>query len=452
MPANTVVFLLFLHFPILTHLYSSHFAKSPNNSGYKIYGLLIKMSAVSDNLTKRIKTATNKISGSTLASNRTVRQTVSRRNSRSRSGVNAINSLGKSQGATTNGIPANDFDDPEAGITDPFENPVLLTFILLITFGFIAYGLYYYYKSDTDFKQGQTFYGADVLAYEPLFTLDTDKIDKCVDRCQKDSMCAGVTFNTDTLTCTGTEEGQLRDDNSNYVSWVKPKSITNAAGFHKKIVGTNTDKPIHGFANSFMTIKNTEFARPPFNSRFNFSVFIYINDFYEGHGRWRNIICKGTQWPSDEPLDTPYWETVADARPDQCLGIWLAPFNNNLRICLTTRRQPSTATASTTNATIIQSLEYIDIQNIPTRKLFHLSVNMVEGGMEVYLNGKLHRMITLKGAPVWNDLPMTLFGKTSTPATIMDLIFIPDSADLDDIRAQTRKLDEYSEKLMNSKS
>jgi hypothetical protein len=429
------------------------------------------MSAVSDNLGKRIKTATNKISGSTLASNRTVRQTVSRRNtrSRSRSGVNSINTnntntpintinrLGKSPGAAKNGIPANDFDDPEAGITDPFENPVLLTFILLITFGFIAYGLYYYYKSDTDFKQGQTFYGADVLAYEPLFTLDTDKIDKCIDRCQKDSTCAGVTFNTDTLTCTGTEEGQLRDDNSNYVSWVKPKSITDATGFHNKIVGVNTDKPIQGFANSFMTIKNTEFARPPFNSRFNFSVFLYINDFYEGHGRWRNIICKGTQWPPGEPLDTPYWETVVDARPDQCLGIWLAPFNNNLRICLTTRRQPSvvvqpsTATPSTTNtATIIQSLEYIDIQNIPTRKLFHLSVNMVEGGMEVYLNGKLHRMITLKGAPVWNNLPMTLFGQTSTPATILDLIFIPDSADLDDIRAQTRKLDEYSEKLMNT--
>ena len=429
------------------------------------------MSAVSDNLGKRIKTATNKISGSTLASNRTVRQTVSRRNSRSRSrsGVNSINTnntntpintnnrLGKSPGAATNGIPANDFDDPEAGITDPFENPVLLTFILLITFGFIAYGLYYYYKSDTDFKQGQTFYGADVLAYEPLFTLDTDKIDKCIDRCQKDSMCAGVTFNTDTLTCTGTEEGQLRDDNSNYVSWVKPKSIANSTGFHNKLVGANTEKPIQGFANSFMTINNTEFARPPFNSRFNFSVFLYINDFYEGHGRWRNIICKGTPWPAGEHLNTPYWETVTESRPDQCLGIWLAPFNNNLRICLTTRRQPSvvvqpsTATPSTTNtATIIQSLEYIDIQNIPTRKLFHLSVNMVEGGMEVYLNGKLHRMITLKGAPVWNNLPMTLFGQTSTPATILDLIFIPDSADLDDIRAQTRKLDEYSEKLMNT--
>ncbi len=417
------------------------------------------MSAVSDNLTKRIKTATNKISGSTLASNRSVRQTVSRRNSRS--GTNSINSLGKSPAKN---IPPNDFDDPEAGLTDPFENPVLLAFILLITFGFIAYGLYYYYKRDTDFKQSQTFYGSDVLAYEPLFTLDTDKIDKCVDRCQKDSMCQGVTFNADTLTCTGTEEGQLRDDNSNYISWVKPQSIIKS-GLHKKLTGINTDKPIQGFANSFMTIKNTEFARPPFNSRFNFSLFIYLNDFYEGHGRWRNIISKGTPWPAGESLDTPYWETVTESRPEQCLGIWLAPFNNNLRICLTTRRQatkiqPSTAspTASTASSatpnnsatSIIQSLEYIDIQNVPTRKLFHLSVNMVEGGMEVYLNGKLHRMITLKGAPVWNDLPLTILGPVSTPVSIMDLVYIPDSADLDDIRAQTRKLQEYSEKITNT--
>lgn len=423
------------------------------------------MSAVSDNLTKRIKTATNKISGSTLASDRSVRQTVSRRSIKS--GINAINSLGKSssaKGAKSNNIPSNDFDDPEAGLTDPFENPVLLTFILLITFGFIAYGLYKYYKSDTEYNQGQTFYGTDVLAYEPLFTLDTDKIDKCVDRCQKDSMCAGITFNSDTLTCSGTEEGRLRDDDTNYVSWVKPKSMSGlTSGFFKK---ASTNKPLLGYANSFMTIKDTEFARPPFNSRFNFSLFLYLNDFYEGHGKWRNIMCKGTTWPSGEPLETPYWESVAEARPEQCLGIWLAPFNNNLRICITTRRQPpntqpstiatsSTTTSTTTSAvnkSVIQSLEFIDISNIPTRKLVHISVNMVEGGMEVYLNGKLHRIQTLKGEPVWNQQPMTILGLVSTPATIMDLVYIPDSVDLDDIRAQTAKLQEYSEKIMASGS
>ena len=401
------------------------------------------MSSVANNLSKRIRTTSNKISGSQLASNRPVKQTLSRKSSSARASLAAINKSAV--------IPINDFDDPESGLTDPFENPVLLTFILLITFGFIAYGLYQYYTKDSEYKQGQTFYGADILAYQPLFTLNTDKAEKCKARCQKDSLCSGITFNSETLTCLGTEDGQLREDANNFISWVKPKSQL-ATGIVKN---RNTDKPIVGLANSQTTIKNNEFARPPFISRFNFSLFIYINDFYDGHGGWRNIICKGTEWPASEPLNTPYWETVAAERPDQCLGIWLAPFNNNLRVCLTTRHQisgPSTPTMqqpTTQQKTIQQTLEFIDIQNIPTRKLFHLSVNMVESGMEVYLNGKLHRMIALKGAPVWNELPLTILGPTSTPATIMDLVFIPESANLDDIRAQTRKLDEYSEKLKN---
>jgi hypothetical protein len=404
------------------------------------------MTSVANNLSNRIRTTANKISGSKLASNRPVRQTLSRRQTTSaRASTTVANKLG---------IPSNDFDDPEAGLTDPFENPVLLAFILLITFGFIAYGLYRYYTKESEYNPGQTYYGTDILAYQPLFTLNTDKIEKCVDRCQKDSLCSGLTFNSETLTCLGTEDGQLREDANNFTSWVKPKSqLGRISGQTKK---TGIDKPVVGLADSQMTIKNTEFARPPFISRFNFGLFLYLNDFYEGHGSWRNIICKGTEWPAGDPFNTPYWETVAAERPDQCLGIWLAPFNNNLRICLTTRRQISGPSATTPSAstnqstqtpTIQQTLEFIDIQNVPTRKLFHISVNMVEGGMEVYLNGKLNRMIALKGAPVWNELPLTILPPVSTPATIMDLVFIPESANLDDIREQTRKLEEYSEKL-----
>lgn len=401
------------------------------------------MSTVANNLSNRIRTTTEKISKSKLSSNRQIRQTLSRRqqNSTARISSTTANKLGV--------IPPNDFDDPEAGLTDPFENPVLLAFILLITFGFIAYGLYRYYTKESEYKPGQTFYGSDILAYEPLFKMDTDKAEKCVSRCQKDSLCAGITFNTETLTCLGSEEGQLREDNNNFISWVKPKSQLSSVFAKNKAA----DKPLVGLANSQTTVKNTELARPPFISRFNFGLFIYINDFYEGHGRWRNIICKGTEWPAGQPLDTPYWETVSAERPDQCLGIWLAPFNNNLRVCITTRRQISRTNAGNSTApktpTIQQALEYIDIQNIPTRKLFHLSVNMVEGGMEVYLNGKLYRMIALKGAPVWNELPLTILPPVSTPATIMDLVFLPESANLDDIRKQTRKLDEYAEKLKN---
>ena len=395
------------------------------------------MATIAKNLNNRIQKATNKITGSKLKTDTNVRETIRRQTNKESN--KAINRSGIN-------IPPNDFDNPEYGLSDPFENPVLLTFILLITFGFIAYGLYHYYRRDMAFKQGQTFYGSDVLAYEPIFTMDADKVETCVARCQKDSMCQGITFNSDTLTCTGAEEGRLRDDSMNYISWVKPDKISNL--LKERAIGA---KPLIGLATGNMTLKNNELPRPPFISRFNFSLFLYINDFYEGHGKWRNIICKGSEWPQGDPLDTPYWENVSTERPEQCLGIWLAPFNNNLRVCVTTRRQTSTTPGSpkSQSSTIIQqTLEYIDIPNIPTRKLVHLSVNMVEGGMEIYLNGKLHRMQALKGAPIWNELPLTILGPISTPVTIMDLVFLPDSADLDDIRKQSQKLSEYAAKLM----
>lgn len=404
------------------------------------------MSAISNSLSSRVKSATNKISSSKLASNRDIRKSISKQN------INTLtlNSLGKSTNHQNSSYKYDDLDDPESGMTDPFDNPILLVFILLITFGFIAYGLYNYYQNDTSLKYGQTFYSADILAYEPIFTLDTDKVDNCIDRCQSDSTCMGITYNSDTLTCTGTEDGRLRTDDNNYISWVKPTksnnlgiySDTNNNKNNKNKFGVKSSTII-GFANSTMTIKDIEFARPPFNSRFNLSLFIYLNDFYENHGKWRNICCKGTQWPNGEPLDTPYWETIENERPEQCIGVWLTPFNNNLRICITTRRQ------SSQSSQFQQSLEFVDIQNIPTRKLIHISINMIDSGIEVYLNGKLHRMQTLKGEPMWNQLPMTIFGQTSTSsAIIMDLVYLAESANLDNIKAQTHKLNEYSEKII----
>lgn len=392
------------------------------------------MAAVSNNLSKRISNTTQKITGSTLASNKSARNTISRKES---------NNISKRLRAANIVIPPNDFDSPESEYTDPFQNPVLLVFLLLITFGFIAYGLYYYYKGSDEYNLGQTFYGDDILSYEPLFTMDTDKIDSCVSRCKKDSLCQGVTFDKDKLICTGTEDGKLRDDGAQYTSWVKPK---NDLAELRKIAIKENVKPIMGLSEGgYQTLNNNLFARPPFVSRFNYSFFLYINDFYEGQGVWRNILCKGTAWPTEgESINTPYWEELCQIVPDQCIGVWLAPFNNNLRISITTQHRD---TGSSQVPQINQLVEYIDIYSIPTRLLFHLSINFIQGGMEVYLNGQLHKMIALKGTPVWNELPLTIFGPKSTPASIMDLVFIPESVDLDIIRAQTRKLKEYSKKI-----
>lgn len=391
------------------------------------------MSAVANNLVKRISNTTQKIASSKLSSNKNAKNAISSKQSNNNSIRRMANNI----------FEASNTDDPEAEYTDPFQNPVLLIFLLLITFGFIAYGLYYYYKGRDEYNLGQTFFGEDILNYEPLFTMDTPQIDDCVTRCKKDSLCQGVTFDKDKMSCTGSKEGRLRDDASNFTSWVKPKADLTAL---RNLAIKESVKPILGLTEGgYQTLKNESFARPPFVSRFNYSFFLYINDFYEGQGAWRNILCKGTPWPTEgKTIDTPYWEELCQIIPDQCIGVWLAPFNNNLRISVTTQYRD---TSSSQVPQINQIIEYIDLYSIPTRLLFHLSINFIEGGMEVYINGQLHKMIALKGTPVWNQLPMTIFGPKSTPASIMDLIFIPESVDLNIIREQTAKLKDYSKKV-----
>ena len=68
--------------------------------------------------------------------------------------------------------------------------------------------------------------------------------------------------------------------------------------------------------------------------KFNYSFYIYISDYYTNHGKWRHVFHKGTEITE---IDTHEWEKVMTMCPDQGVGVWLAPFNNNLRVCITTR-------------------------------------------------------------------------------------------------------------------
>ena len=53
--------------------------------------------------------------------------------------------------------------------------------------------------------------------------MEVDKIEPCIERCEKDTLCSGITFNKDELQCLGTDKGKLRDDESNHFAWIKEK-------------------------------------------------------------------------------------------------------------------------------------------------------------------------------------------------------------------------------------
>ena len=76
---------------------------------------------------------------------------------------------------------------------------------------------------------------------------------------------------------------------------------------------------------------------------FNFSFWLKIIDWYNStHSYWKCVFFKSPNQHLNENnkiIKTSKWEEIVDELPDQCIGVWLAPFTNNLRICITTERE-----------------------------------------------------------------------------------------------------------------
>lgn len=433
--------------------------------------------SIAANLSKRLSDVSTKILSSIPGSAKSIRDKLSI------SGANNLkNKLFESESKPNfiknrqRASNANNLSNPERDYKDPFDNMWLIYFLIVITLIFIAYGIYTFYIQDTKIQFGKTFYGDDILSYEPIFTINTDKIDKCIDRCNKDTLCSGITFNSNNLTCQGTKEGKLRDDTSDYQVWQKPKTTLNNPVKMSTLLGLSKE---------YKVIKSSEIPQPIMPSRFNYGFYLYINDFYENQGKWRHILHKGTVLEPGQTLNYVYWEDLVKTVPEQTLGVWLAPFNNNLRIAVSTIRPSDTghivsmralhphaqlrdpvtqriylsgnksaplmdpATVVSSNASgsklgpaatrFIEEIEYIDIPNLPTKKIIHISCNFIDNMLEIYLDGRLNKSKPLNGQPIKSDADLQILYPLSISGSIVDLLYYPDSANLSLIQEQMSK-------------
>ena len=364
-----------------------------------------------------------------------------------------------------------------------FDNMNVLIVLLCITVFFIVYGVYLYLR-ETKYHNNSTFYGEDLTSYKPLFKLNTDKIDKCIERCNKDVQCDGVTFNREIMNCVGSEKGILRQDSEKYVSWLKKKK-------------NNKNKKVHtitGLIKSQTLIKQSEIPLPKNPNAFNYSFYLYINDFYHNHGKWRHVFHKGTEIIES---NTHNWEDILRNYPDQGIGVWLSPFNNNMRIALTTRttnlkknykvhkhpfeqkykesdydkekncpknveiyisdktnnphadmnRYGIKKIRALNNDEIVyeKNLEFIDIHNMPIKKLTHFSINLIDTNLEIYMNGKITNSFSLQGYPLVNEGHFYSKYPTTFDGSIVDLKFSPNSINIKDVTEIISNTDNVSE-------
>ena len=79
----------------------------------------------------------------------------------------------------------------------------------------------------------------------------------------------------------------------------------------------------------------------------------------------------------NETLKLTKWNQVINQLPEQSIGIWMKPNKNDLRI------------ATNVKSEIRPNMEYLDLKNIPIKKLIHLTFCINDNFIEVYQNGKL---------------------------------------------------------------
>ena len=111
-------------------------------------------------------------------------------------------------------------------------------------------------------------------------------------------------------------------------------------------------------------------------------TYVFVYKFGYKLGKWKHVLHKGN----------------SDSWPGRAPGIWLHPEENKMRVYMNTFNSIADS--------------YIDIDNIPLDKWFHVSVSLKSKYLDVYINGNLKKRIVLDGVPKQNngDVYINKFG------------------------------------------
>jgi hypothetical protein len=350
-----------------------------------------------------------------------------------------------------------------------FTNPITVSIIVFIGMSFMAYGFYSYYfgiaSTDYQIKNNSSYYGKDITLYEPIFKNSANTISDCITICENDVTCNGITYNNNTQSCIGTKDGIMRNETSEYSAWVKPEGQHNTTGsvdFTKAV--------LVGYTKSFRVLEGGKIMNPYMLGNFSWSFNLTIYDFYKNYGSWRHIFHKGTPIPTGEVLSYQSWENLIKEIPNQQIGVWLAPFTNNLRIAVTTTSQsnrsfgsyddafvqkcdvngncfitdmPSGKWSDTSragdgsnpNPKVTTSIEYFDqdLQNIPINSTINVIINFYNTVSEVYFNGKIVKVTQLDGVPTHDKSSLYVLNDKTANCEIGNLLFYPENLKIADV-------------------
>ena len=364
-----------------------------------------------------------------------------------------------------------------------FSNKYTILLIFIIALLFIGYAVYVYYYSESDniIKQNSSYYGENILLYEPLFSQQSNTIKDCINLCDNDLICDGITYNNDTQMCLGTKNGHIRNDTQAYSAWVKPKTYKNSSNSTTK--KNNFLKSILiGYTNTSRKVSGEKLAMPYMLGNYCYSFNLTIYDFYKNYGYWRHIFHKGTEIQEGSVLTYQSWENLVKEMPVQVIGVWLAPFSNNLRIAITTTSignnnsgtypdafvekcknnfsndtgndtgsdnncyitdlpngrwadKSKIGDGTTPKSKINTYIEYFDndLQNIPINTQINIIINFRNTNAEVYFNGKIVNITQLNGTPKYDKSNVYVLHDKTANCEISNLLYYPDAVKLAEV-------------------
>jgi hypothetical protein len=362
---------------------------------------------------------------------------------------------------------------------DILNHPYIMGFLIFICIFVIVYIIYKYAVTNSP-MQGYTYYANDILKLDPLFTENVTTVYECIDLCKNQINCDGITYDVKNNTCIGQKEGRLRTDADNLYAWVKKQSTGSikTSGTVKDINDISNNKILMSYIKSdnSVTIASKNVPSPPFIDRFSYSFVIRVKDWYENYSYWRHILHKGS--PPDKSvnnktksLEYHNWENIANDLPEQSLGFWLSPFQNNLRIAITTiskipkprsydhaniekcrcqnnqnipfYKPTSQPNVHCSNCWITdqegdlehkedsaldfkdyQTIDYVDIQDLQTNVPLHVAVSLYGNIIEVYINGVFKVNKVLNGTPKWNNGDLYIHNPKTYNGSLNNLMVI----------------------------
>jgi hypothetical protein len=206
---------------------------------------------------------------------------------------------------------------------------------------------------------------------------------------------------------------------------------------------------------------------------YTINFWIYISDFYENYSKWRHILHKGSN--NDGNIEFNNWNNLTQEIQEQSPGIWLHPNKNNIRLAFTVELNKDYCSSNILENTCIEKsyctwdglscnpkkphaftneenteyentdkiiIEYVDIENIPVRTMINIGFTLEEKILNIYLNGKLHKVKKFLGVPVFNKENLHFNLKDTYGGYIYNFRYLSQS-----ISAQ--KMDNYYNKIPN---